>query len=104
MPRVYILVDKDEEQEAIVGRAKENGATVDWELAWFGEFNGWSSSFTDPWGVQILLWTTGANRTGRDADASAVQEDRKRGVKGKSVSVRVDHGGRRCHKTKKTQK
>ncbi|HEY9557212.1 MAG TPA: VOC family protein [Acidimicrobiales bacterium] len=69
MPRVYILVDKDEEQEAIVGRAKENGATVDWELAWFGEFNGWCSSFTDPWGVQILLWTTGANRPGPDAAA-----------------------------------
>src|SRR3546814_18464315 len=74
MPRVYILVDKDEEQEAIVGRAKENGATVDWELAWFGEFNGWCSSFTDPWGVQILLWTTGANRPGPDAAASAVQD------------------------------
>src|SRR3546814_11966397 len=74
MPRVYILVDKDEEQEAIVGRAKENGATVDWELAWFGEFNGWCSSFTDPWGVQILLWTTGANRPGPDDTASAVQD------------------------------
>jgi predicted enzyme related to lactoylglutathione lyase len=63
-PRVYILIGEDETQEDVLARAKDNGASIDWELAWFGEFNGWASSFTDPWGVQILLWTNGSVRPG----------------------------------------
>lgn len=66
-PRVYILVSKDETQEDVLERARANGATIDWEPVWFGEFSGWCSAFTDPWGVQMLLWTTGGDRPGPDA-------------------------------------
>jgi predicted enzyme related to lactoylglutathione lyase len=68
MPRIYINVEQDETQEDVLARATEHGATIDWELAWFGEFNGWCSSFTDPWGVQILLWTNGSVRPGPDGE------------------------------------
>ena len=67
LPRIYITVDESETQEDVLGRAREHGATVDWELAWFDEFNGWTSSFADPWGVQIMLWTPGSVRPGPDA-------------------------------------
>jgi len=60
-PRVYILV-ADEPQEDILARAEARGATIDWTPHFWGEFNGWHSSFTDPWGVQIILWTTAAVR------------------------------------------
>lgn len=59
--RVYVLV-ADEPQEDILARAEERGARIDWQPHWWGEFGGWNSSFTDPWGVQIILWTTGGVR------------------------------------------
>ena len=62
MPRVYILVSEDDTQEAVLERAKANGAAIEWEPVWWGEFSGWCSAFTDPWGVQILLWTKGSVR------------------------------------------
>lgn len=62
LPRVYILCSEDETQEDVLARAEANGATVDWQPVWWGEFGGWCSAFTDPWGVQILLWTKGSVR------------------------------------------
>jgi predicted enzyme related to lactoylglutathione lyase len=56
-PRVYILVSEDETHEDVLARAAANGATIEWEPVWWGTFGGWCSAFTDPWGVQILLWT-----------------------------------------------
>lgn len=62
MPRVYILVSEDDSIEAVLERAAAAGAKVDWEAVWWGEFGGWCGAFTDPWGVQILLWTKGSMR------------------------------------------
>ena len=62
VPRVYILCSEDETQEEVLERATANGAKVDWQPVWWGEFGGWCSAFTDPWGVQILLWTKGSVR------------------------------------------
>jgi predicted enzyme related to lactoylglutathione lyase len=62
VPRVYILVSEDETQEDVLARAKDNGATIDWEPVYWGEFSGWCSAFTDPWGVPLLLWTKASVR------------------------------------------
>src|SRR3546814_14039223 len=43
-------------------------------------------------------------RTGPNRDRDVVRTDRKSGAQGKSVSVRVDLGGRRIIKKKKQQK
>jgi predicted enzyme related to lactoylglutathione lyase len=66
MPRTYILVSEDETIEDVLGRAKAEGATVDWEPVYWGEFGGWCGAFTDPWGVQILLWTKSSVRPAPD--------------------------------------
>lgn len=58
---MYILVN-DESQEDVLARAEQCGATLDWRPRWWGEFGGWNSSFTDSWGVQIILWTPGGVR------------------------------------------
>jgi predicted enzyme related to lactoylglutathione lyase len=66
MPRVYVLVSEDDTIEAVLERASANGAKVDWDAVWWGEFGGWCGAFTDPWGVQILLWTKGSVRPSPD--------------------------------------
>src|SRR3546814_12468981 len=54
LPRVSILDEQDEEQQAIVGRAKENAEAAHWELAWCGGLNGWCPSFPDGGGGRTL--------------------------------------------------
>jgi predicted enzyme related to lactoylglutathione lyase len=56
-PRVYILVDSREDQDAILGRAQQRGAEILWRDRYWREFDGWHGSFRDPWGNQIVLWT-----------------------------------------------
>lgn len=59
--RLYVLVSDDDSQEEVLARAEERGARVLWRDYYWGEFNGFHSSFVDPWGVQIVLWTKGGD-------------------------------------------
>ena len=61
LPRVWILVSDDDDQDAILDRAEKHGAKVLWKDAYWGEFNGFHAAFVDPWGVQIILWTKGGD-------------------------------------------
>jgi predicted enzyme related to lactoylglutathione lyase len=61
LPRVWILVSDDDDQDAILERAEKHGARILWKDAYWGEFNGFHASFVDPWGVQIVLWTKGGD-------------------------------------------
>src|SRR6202011_2016327 len=56
-PRVYILVESREDQDAILGRAEQRGAEILWRDRYWREFEGWHGSFRDPWANQIVLWT-----------------------------------------------
>ncbi|MGY6502125.1 MAG: VOC family protein [Acidimicrobiales bacterium] len=60
-PRVYILVDDDDNQDRILDTAESLGATIVWRDHYWAEFNGFCGSFIDPWGVQIVLWTKGGD-------------------------------------------
>lgn len=55
--RAWILVGDDDSQERILATAKELGAKILWKDHYWHEFNGLNSSFIDPWGNQIMLWT-----------------------------------------------
>ncbi len=57
-PRVYILV---EDQPPILAAAERLGAEILWREGFWGEFGGFHSSFRDPWGTQIILWTKGGD-------------------------------------------
>jgi predicted enzyme related to lactoylglutathione lyase len=59
LPRVYILVSPDDSQDRILARAEALGAEILWRDWYWSEFNGFHSSFRDPWGTQIVLWTKG---------------------------------------------
>ncbi|MEX0665124.1 MAG: VOC family protein [Acidimicrobiia bacterium] len=68
-PRVYVLVDPREEQDAILGRAEQRGAEILWRDEYWREFDGWHGSFRDPWGNQIVLWTKPGDGDDVPADA-----------------------------------
>lgn len=70
IPRVYVLVSDDDSEDRILAKAEELGATILWRGWYWQEFNGFHSSFRDPWGTQIVLWTKGG-------DAPAVPEGRR---------------------------
>lgn len=55
--RVWILVSDDDDADAISDRAVERGATELWRHHFWAEFNGFSNSFRDPWGNEIVTWT-----------------------------------------------
>jgi predicted enzyme related to lactoylglutathione lyase len=61
LPRIYVLVSDDDSQERILAKAEELGAEILWRDWYWEEFNGFHSSFRDPWGVQIVLWTKGGD-------------------------------------------
>lgn len=60
-PRIYLLVSDDDSQERILATAEELGAEILWRDAYWGTFNGFNSSFRDPWGTQVILWTKGGD-------------------------------------------
>lgn len=55
--RVWILVSDDDDMDAILGRALDNGATELWRHHYYEEFNGFCNAFLDPWGNTLVLWT-----------------------------------------------
>ncbi len=55
--RAWVLVDEDDSQDRILEAAEKRGATILWKEHYWFEFNGLSSSFIDPWGNQINLWS-----------------------------------------------
>jgi catechol 2,3-dioxygenase-like lactoylglutathione lyase family enzyme len=57
--RVWILVSDDDTEDAILGRAEAEGATVLWRHHYWAEFNGFNGAFCDPWGTDVVLWTKG---------------------------------------------
>lgn len=57
--RAWILVSDDDSGDAILERATDRGATELWRHHYFGEFNGFSNAFRDPWGNTMVLWTKG---------------------------------------------
>ena len=57
MPRTYILVENA--PDTYLPTVEENGGTVLWREAYWGEFDGWHASFLDPWGNQIIMWWKG---------------------------------------------
>lgn len=75
LPRVYILVSDDDSQDRILAKAEELGAEILWRDYYWGEFNGFHSSFRDPWGVQIVIWTKGGENPQVD-DNRRVDEKR----------------------------
>ncbi len=61
LPRIWILVGDDDDEDAILARAEEKGAQVLWRGRFWSEFNGFHAAFRDPWGSQIMLWTKGGD-------------------------------------------
>jgi predicted enzyme related to lactoylglutathione lyase len=57
MPRTYILVENA--PDSYLPAVEENGGTVLWREAYWGEFDGWHASFLDPWGNQVIMWWKG---------------------------------------------
>lgn len=57
--RAWILVSDDDSADDILKRATDRGATELWRHHYFGEFNGFSNAFKDPWGNTMVLWTKG---------------------------------------------
>ena len=55
--RAWILVSEEDSQDRILKTAEELGAKILWRDHYWHEFNGLNSSFIDPWGNQIMLWT-----------------------------------------------
>ena len=55
--RAWVLVDEDDSQDRILEAAEKLGARILWKDHYWFEFNGLSSSFIDPWGNQINLWS-----------------------------------------------
>ena len=55
--RAWILVSEEDSQDRILETAEELGAKILWKDHYWHEFNGLNSSFIDPWGNQIMLWT-----------------------------------------------
>ena len=55
--RAWILVGDDDSQERILEAAERLGAKILWKDHYWHEFNGLNSSFIDPWGNQINLWS-----------------------------------------------
>lgn len=55
--RAWVLVSEEDSQERILETAERLGATVLWRYHYWYEFNGLNSSFIDPWGNQINLWS-----------------------------------------------
>ncbi len=59
--RVWILVSDDDSADDILAKAVDLGATELWRHHYFGEFNGFSNAFKDPWGNTLVLWTKGGD-------------------------------------------
>jgi len=55
--RAWILVSEDDSQDRILETAERLGAKILWKDHYWHEFNGHNSSFLDPWGNQIMLWS-----------------------------------------------
>ena len=55
--RAWILVSEDDTQDRILETAERLGAKILWKDHYWHEFNGHNSSFVDPWGNQIMLWS-----------------------------------------------
>ena len=49
--------EEEDSQDRILETAEELGAKILWKDHYWHEFNGLNSSFIDPWGNQIMLWT-----------------------------------------------
>ncbi len=59
--RVWILVSDDHSADEMLAKAVDLGATELWQHHYFGEFNGFSNAFRDPWGNTLVLWTKGGD-------------------------------------------
>jgi predicted enzyme related to lactoylglutathione lyase len=59
--RVWILVGDDDNEDALLARAEEQGAEVLWRHHYWAEFNGFNGAFLDPWGTTVILWTKGGD-------------------------------------------
>lgn len=59
--RLWILVDDNDSEDAILQRAADNGAEILWRHHYWKEFNGYSGAFRDPWGTDVVLWSKGGD-------------------------------------------
>jgi hypothetical protein len=59
--RIWILVSDDDNQERLLDRAEELGATILWRKHYWKEFSGYNGAFEDAWGNEVILWTKGGD-------------------------------------------
>ena len=59
--RLWVLVGDNDNEDAILDRAAQHGATVLWRHHYWKEFNGFNGAFQDPWGNTVVCWTKGGD-------------------------------------------